>query len=457
MKGAVVIFEDGAERFGSLVFTRPVFDLRVGITILREKLARAYSREEIVLLPREYLEDVLREQLSFEGASARVGRAEMPKEGNLLFLNGRILALSGVSLPPVEGAPVAGLKDGELAYLRLEASGASFACELIAAPAAEKESLIARRKLPTEDAKDLVLLRYPWDLIISNPQALRDDFALLAEGKPSRGHLSKGSVIANLDKKLEVSGEEATTRLRAGVNKELRLFVGEGSWVDPDVVFDTTEGPVFIGSNVKLRSFTRVDGPAAICDGSIVETAFIHEGTTLGPVSRIGGEVDASIIQGYSNKHHEGFRGHAFLGEWVNIGAMATNSDLKNNYHNVPVFLNSDEFANKAPTDSGEFKTVGIYVGDHSKIGIMVGLNAGTHIGIGCNIFQGAPMPKYVPSFSWGSGSSLVTHDVERMLDTAKTVMGRRKRTLSDAYARMVKRLFEETAEDRRKAGVKVS
>ncbi|HQV31343.1 MAG TPA: hypothetical protein PKV71_05675, partial [Calditrichia bacterium] len=156
------------------------------------------------------------------------------------------------------------------------------------------------------------------------------------------------------------------------------------------------------------------------------------ENTTIGPVCKVGGEVEGCIIHGYSNKQHDGFLGHAYLGEWVNLGADTNNSDLKNNYGNVTVQLNGHSI------DTRE-RFVGLMMGDHSKTGINCMLNTGTIVGGSCNIYGAGLPPKFVPSFSWGSAEGLSRYNFEKAKALAATVMGRRKVDF-DAYQ---EQLFE--------------
>ncbi|MFQ6098012.1 MAG: hypothetical protein ACE5O2_09835, partial [Armatimonadota bacterium] len=188
-------------------------------------------------------------------------------------------------------------------------------------------------------------------------------------------------------------------------------------------------------------------------DGSLIDGAKTREGVTIGPVCKVGGEVEESIFHAYSNKHHDGFLGHAYVGEWINVGALATNSDLKNTYTNVDVYLSADQVLARQAHDTGEYKTVGSYIGDHTKVGIGVMFNTGTHVGVACNLV-GAMPPKYVPSFSWGSGNDLVEHRLDKMLQTATIMMGRRDRHPTEAYTEMLRAVYDRTREEREKLGI---
>ena len=175
--------------------------------------------------------------------------------------------------------------------------------------------------------------------------------------------------------------------------------------------------------------------------------AKVRAGTTLGPRCRIGGELEASIVQGYSNKYHDGFLGHAYLGEWVNLGAGTSNSDLRNDYGEVTVTVNG------RAVDTGLTK-VGCFLGDHTKTGLGTLLNTGTSAGAFCNLLpSGGLLPKSLPSFtSWWNGTLRENDDVPRLLKTAATAMARRGVTLTPAHAQLYRALWEQTALERRRA-----
>jgi UDP-N-acetylglucosamine diphosphorylase/glucosamine-1-phosphate N-acetyltransferase len=273
---------------------------------------------------------------------------------------------------------------------------------------------------------DVKLVNYPWDLVNNNGEQLRADCSVLTKKGRSRsvnGKVARG--VSLLNKK--------------------DIFVGEGSVIKPGVVIDAEEGPVYIGRNVTVLPQSTIIGPAYIGDGSIIKVgAKIYEDTSIGPVCKVGGEVEASIIHGYSNKQHDGFLGHSYVGAWVNLGAGTSNSDLKNNYGSVKVFINGEQ------VDSGS-QFVGLTIGDHSKSSINSTFNTGTVVGVSSNIFGSGFPAKYVPSFSWGAaGETLTTYNIDRAIDVAKRVMARRKVAFSGAEDILFRRVFDLTSEERR-------
>jgi UDP-N-acetylglucosamine diphosphorylase / glucose-1-phosphate thymidylyltransferase / UDP-N-acetylgalactosamine diphosphorylase / glucosamine-1-phosphate N-acetyltransferase / galactosamine-1-phosphate N-acetyltransferase len=218
--------------------------------------------------------------------------------------------------------------------------------------------------------------------------------------------------------------------------------------VHPMVVIDAANGPVYIDEGAEVHPFTRIEGPCYIGRKSILLGAKCREGNSIGPTCRIGGEVEESIIQGYSNKYHDGFLGHAYVGEWVNLGALTTNSDLKNDYSSVSVILDG-----KRPISTGSTK-VGSLIGDHTKTSIGTLLNTGAYVGAMALIAAtGKPLPKFIPSFAWFLEGVVTKGFGKRSLyDTARTAAGRRKRQFTAAQEAMWDEIFDLTAPERNEA-----
>ena len=280
-----------------------------------------------------------------------------------------------------------------------------------------------------EEIADVKLIKYPWDLVHHNGSQLVSDFKVLTGGKPQiLGKVYEGVHLINPS----------------------QIHIAEGAKVKPGVVLDAEEGPIYISKNVKIMPNAVMEGPAFIGENSVIKVAGkIYENTTIGETCKVGGEVEESIIHAYSNKQHEGFIGHAYLGEWVNIGADSNNSDLKNDYGNVKVYNDG------ALVDTGS-QFVGLTMGDHSKCGINSMFNTGTVISVCCNVFGAGLPPKYIPAFGWGGASDgIVTYKMEKALQVAKRVMARRKIALSDASEQLFKKVFSMTNEERASAGVK--
>jgi UDP-N-acetylglucosamine diphosphorylase/glucosamine-1-phosphate N-acetyltransferase len=221
----------------------------------------------------------------------------------------------------------------------------------------------------------------------------------------------------------------------------------ETTRIDPYTVFDTTNGPIIIGAGVWVQPFTRVEGPCYIGPDSQLFRANIRGAVSIGPNCRIGGEVEASIVQGHSNKYHEGFLGHAYVGEWVNLGAITSNSDLRNDYGEVFVPLGGD------PVGTGQAK-VGCFIGDHTRTGMGSMLNTGTAIGVMCNVLPaGLLLPKHVPSFTavlYGRVAPGFTLD--EMFATARIVMSRRGKVFDEHEEQLYRGLYEQTRLERERA-----
>ncbi|PJZ69777.1 glucose-1-phosphate thymidylyltransferase [Leptospira perolatii] len=216
------------------------------------------------------------------------------------------------------------------------------------------------------------------------------------------------------------------------VGKSKHLHVHGSAKIYPGVVIDVSSGPVVIDKDVKITSFSFLEGPLYIGPGSQIDNARITGSTTIGHVCRIGGEVGDSVIQDFSNKHHEGFLGHSIVGSWVNLGALSTTSDLKNNYGVVKIHEDGIE------CNTGSIK-FGSIIGDYSKIGIGVMLNTGTVIDIGCNVVS-SRAEGYIPPFSWVNGEPYI---LDLFLRDSRKIMARRNRELSSAEAELIRVLYE--------------
>ena len=283
----------------------------------------------------------------------------------------------------------------------------------------------ARQTLPAA-AGEVAVWNYTWDLILANPEQLTKDFA--AAGRSGL----EGAV----EEPLAIRGSRSD------------VFIGAGARLHPMVVIDAEHGPVYIDEGAEIHPFTRIEGPCYIGKKSILLGAKCREGNSIGPMCRVGGEVEESIIQGYSNKYHDGFLGHAYVGEWVNLGALTTNSDLKNDYTTVSVSLDG-----KDSIDTGSTK-VGSLIGDHTKTSIGTLLNTGAYVGAMALIAAtGKPLPKFIPSFAWFlEGVVTKGFGKQKLYETAKTAMGRRKRVWTPAQQSMWDEIFRLTAGPRLEA-----
>ncbi len=256
------------------------------------------------------------------------------------------------------------------------------------------------------------VLRAPWDLVSGNASRIAaDSDGSDAEAPPGIFRIGSHPVI---------SGEDVDW--------------GTGS------VFDTRDGPIVLGDRVRVEPHSHLVGPLFVGADSLLLGGAIRA-SSIGPRCKVRGEVDSSIILGFSNKAHDGFLGHAYLGRWVNLGALTTNSDLKNNYSEVRV----DRGSGLERTGSAK---VGAFLADHVKTGIGTLLNTGCVIEVGSNVFGGQMPPRYVPPFSWGSGSALEAYDFDRFVATAEVAMGRREQTLGKGMRDLLGRSWETRSGD---------
>jgi UDP-N-acetylglucosamine diphosphorylase/glucosamine-1-phosphate N-acetyltransferase len=413
--------------FHPLALSRPIWELRCGMTTLFEKLLDKVKLSDVACFVPPYLAEVYR------AATGRAigGGARSPAESavndparlagdDLLVVDARVKA-AGLQLAPAGPSQIALDSDGDVLCARIaQADLAKLNTQSIdALLASAKQSLpVSKAQVPTWD--------YIWDLVLANPQQLTADFA--AAGR---------------------SGIEGRVEEPRAIRGSLSdVYVAPGALVHPLVVLDAAEGPIYIDQDAEIHPFTRVEGPCYIGRKSILLGAKCREGNSIGPVCRIGGEVEESIIQGYSNKYHDGFLGHAYVGEWVNLGAMTTNSDLKNDYSNVSVILDG-----RQPIDTGSTK-VGSLIGDHTKTSIGTLLNTGAYVGAMCLIATtGRLLPKFIPSFAWFiEGVVTKGFGKQKLYETAKTAMGRRGCQWTEADQSMWNAIFEITQPARNEA-----
>jgi UDP-N-acetylglucosamine diphosphorylase/glucosamine-1-phosphate N-acetyltransferase len=403
-----------------LVYFRPTFNLRCGILSLKEKVQQHYHKAELTLHCRSYLADYMH----LRNPGLPVNRIS---EKSVLFINGRALVDEQfVKKIPLHGEEnVVYVNNDHVVAARV--SGAKLKQLKHALSGTYSISDFDGLKVYETDA---TLIHYSWDLIKHNGRQLRSDFELLKRKQSKfKSKIKKYSGVYLLNEK--------------------NIVIGKGTVLKPGVVIDAEEGPVFIGKDVTIMPFSTMVGPAYIGDHSIVKVGSkIYHDTSIGPMCKVGGEIEASIIHSYSNKQHDGFLGHSYLGAWVNIGAGTVTSDLKNNYSQVKVYVNGE------PVNSGE-QFVGLTVGDHSKTAINSTFNTGTVVGVSSNIFGTGFPPKYVPSFSWGAaGETFTTYNADKAIDVARKVMKRRGIVLSEYEEILFRKIFDLTSDERRKRGM---
>jgi glucose-1-phosphate thymidylyltransferase len=215
--------------------------------------------------------------------------------------------------------------------------------------------------------------------------------------------------------------------------KKKQLYIHPGATIYPGVIFDLTSGPIVIDKNVTIKPFSFLEGPLYVAGHTTIDNAKIGGGTIIGNTCRIGGEIENSIVGNFSNKHHEGFLGHSILGNWVNMGAMSTTSDLKNNYGYVKLKICEHFY------DTNTIK-FGSIIGDHSKIGIGVMLNTGSVVDIGCNLVD--KVSGYVPAFTWLTPGN--DYRLDHFIENTKKIMARRNASLTQKEEQLIRNIYEQ-------------
>jgi UDP-N-acetylglucosamine diphosphorylase/glucosamine-1-phosphate N-acetyltransferase len=423
----VCLFEDrGVANLDPLALTRPAFELICGQTSLADKQCRAFVPDAVGALVRPHLVDLLRQQQPLMPVNDLAWLRAEPT----VLVNGRWLPppLTPAPLPlysggeglGVRGGPCVALIGDEVAYAVLHTDRLTYC-----SPNTLDDCLETWKQTLPHRAAGGRLIGYLWELVEHNAEQLAEDFRH-SPVRHQAGWRPPGLAL---------------------VGPENQLLVDATAQVDPHVVADTTHGPVVIDRDAIVSAFTRLEGPCYVGPGTHVLGAKVRAGTTLGPGCRIGGEVEASIVHGHSNKYHDGFLGHSYVGEWVNLGAGTSNSDLRNDYGEVTVT------AGGRPIATGLTK-VGCFLGDHTKTGLGTLLNTGTNVGAFCNLLPaGLLLPKHVPSFcSWWNGGLATSPNLPRLLHTAAEVMRRRGHTCTEVHAVLYRTLFDQTAAERHRA-----
>lgn len=404
------IFEDDTySNFYPLTYLRPTFQLRCGIFTLYERIVRAFNPDDITLICRKNLNPTLRES----GFNPLTSAFDL--DSRMLFVNGGVLSAFELSrtitLLPDENTIYLSGKRLIAAYLD-EDKARQLAYYLL-----DQDIQTALESLGDavkQVSVDVRCAEFTWDLIEVNPHMIEDDIKNCVQ--------------------MDIHGD---VHPQAVLYNPPQIYIAEGAQVDAMAVIDARGGPIYIGAGVEIEPFSLIQGPTFIGDKTRIVGGQIREGTSIGPMCRVGGELEESIIQGYSNKYHAGFLGHSYLGEWVNIGAIATNSDLKNTYSNVRMEVNN------AMVDTGLMK-MGVVLGDHVKLGIGVMLVGGATVGVASNIMNGLA-PKIIPPFVWSDGNNVSEYTLEKFVSVAKIAMSRRKVELTTAQANLVRHVFYQT------------
>ncbi|WP_138434285.1 GlmU family protein [Winogradskyella algicola] len=387
------ILFDGPYRDNLLPFTytRPVADIRVGILTIRQKW-ESFLEYTTTTVTEDYLSD-------------KFPMVEM--EENIM--------INASFLPNTEVVEVIKNLSDNQALFKGE--------DVIAFFAKEGEEVNDFSNFEAiEFEGDILKIENTWDIFSKNGDAIEEDFNLITNGRKS----------------------EPIPATVKTLNPE-NIFIEKGAKLN-FVTLNANSGPIYIGKDAEIMEGTVVRGPLALCNNATLKLATkIYGPTTVGPHSKVGGEVNNSVIFGFSNKGHDGFLGNSVLGEWCNIGADSNNSNLKNNYAEIRLWnYQTGGFAKTG------LQFCGLMMGDHSKCGINTMFNTGTVVGVSSNIFGSGFPRNFVPSFSWGGSKGFVTYKTNKAFEVAEVVMARRNEEFTDKDKAILEHVFEETKQYRR-------
>ena len=377
----VIIYEDSPEDLYPLTNILPQFSLRIGMKTIAEHTAAMTKPSKMDFIARPLF-----------------GFSPVKPTKCTLYLSSKVLLKEGLSVPPAD--------------VLLKLGNESIGFEKCKPPFPRSVEDIKTTLVKMSNIRKVsgILISKLWDLIAANEALISLHFGM----KRAKGVALKG---------LDVCGSRKN------------IFVAQGAKVHKNVVVDVTGGPVYIDRGARIKPFTSIIGPAYIGPGTEVDQGKVIK-SSIGPECRISGEVESCIFQGYANKHHTGFIGHSCIGEWVNIGALTTNSDLKNNYGTIRLRIGQRRI------ETGQIK-LGCFVGDHTKFGIGTLIPTGAVIGSFVNFAGGGMMPTFVPDFRWLTADKDEGQDLDKALSTARVVMKRRNVKMSKRYELVIRAFHE--------------
>lgn len=385
----IIFFDDNnRDHLLPLTFTKPTAKLRCGILLLEEKWLKRFA---LTSAPSYLTEDYLSQKYPLR------------EEGDDLYINPAVCP------------------NDELieAVLALKENESLMKGDILVAS-------LTRKALEEEQEQDTQVLDFegefnyisrPYHLFKLNGSELEADFNLITKGRQSAPISATNTVLGD------------------------QVFLEEGASVEA-AVLNSQSGPIYIGKEATVMEGSVIRGPFALCEHATLKLAAkIYGPTTVGPHSKVGGEVNNSVLIGYSNKGHDGFLGNAVIGEWCNIGADSNNSNLKNNYEEVKLW---DYVEGRFAKTGMQF--CGLIMGDHSKCGINTMFNTGTVVGLSANIFGGGFPRNFIPSFSWGGAAGFSEYRFDKAMKTASLVMERRAVELDEVERDILQVIFDKTA-----------
>ncbi|MFC2104113.1 GlmU family protein [Bacteroidota bacterium] len=390
-----ILFDDISwDNLLPLTFTRPVCEVRSGILTIKEKWEKVLN-VKMSYLTKEYLHEKYR----------------LVTEDENILINGSVIPNPNLinTLQDLDTDEVL-IKNNKVIAIKLaEHSVTSF------------NYLDLSKYTNREYIDDIIEIVWPWDIFRLNEENIKFDFELLTKGRKSTQISTTNNLL----------GQE-------------NIFIEEGAKIE-FATLNATTGPIYIGKDSEIMENSVIRGPFALCDHSVLKIAAkIYGPTTIGPYSKVGGEINNSVIFGYSNKAHDGFLGNSVIGEWCNLGADTNNSNLKNNYAEVRVWnYESERFIKTG------LQFCGLIMGDHSKCAINTMFNTGTVVGVNANIFGDGFPRNFVPSFSWGGASGFTVYGINKAFEVAEKVMERRDVSLDETEKNILKEIFERTSKYR--------
>lgn len=385
-----ILFDDQIVRNNllPLTFTRPVADVRFGILTMREKWER-FLNTKTSTLTEGYLSEKF--PLVKEDVNILINSSICPSEE----------LMEEISSLKTDQALVG---DTKIVAMKLSLEG------LENMDSVETEEV---QKIKSQSS----CINNIWDLFSSLDTALMDDFAVLTEGRTSQKVSQTNRIMGSHP-----------------------IFIEEGASVEM-AILNSTNGPIYIGKNAEVMEGSAIRGPFALGDySSLKMNTKIYGPTSIGPYSKVGGEVNNSVILGYTNKAHDGFLGNSVIGEWCNLGADTNTSNLKNTYDIVRIWnYRQESFV------STELQFCGLIMGDHSKSSINSMFNTGTVVGVNVNIFGTGFPRQFVPSFNWGGPSGYKKYNFNKAIEVAERVYARRGKKFDKVEQDILKTVYQNT------------
>lgn len=385
----IILFDapEVRENLLPLSFTRPVADFRVGITTIREKWEK--------VLPGDY------SYMTVDYLSEKYGMNIAHDDKNI-FIAGHIIPEYSDEF----AKRIQSLEVGEALYLGEE----------LLAYCGDVESFKSGRKLKsTQIDRPLTAIHFVYDIFLNNGAQIVKDFSVM-----------------DMARNMDLSDTNLLVGEAYDADGRPNLYIAPGATVEGAII-NVKNGPVYIGEGAEVMEGCTLRGPVALCEHAVFNMGTkVYPATTVGPWSKMGGELNNVVIFGYSNKAHDGFLGNAVIGEWCNLGADTVASNLKNDYSKVRVWNYRTHTFQRT-----DLQFCGLIMGDHSKAGINTMFNTATVVGVGCNI-HGAGFPRtFVASFSIGGATGFHDIPLSKFFDTAERVMSRRHKALTDVDRRI--------------------